>query len=305
MVDRKIHSEYSLLDYIEFKPEQTIDVGGFKTEDEAKTRIEELKKINPMIEDRIFAKQEFIITDYAIKIPKTMEKYLSNAEKNRILKENQCVQFISNQPIVYRDIGEKYIDNFMETGELLVSTFKRCQNLENYKRKDERELRNIINSIDGKYRVEVDMQLNVNAFLLCTSLNSHFVESNSKYCLEIKDINACLSIITNSLISKGYKVKKVLFGPCFYSNKELSGRVEQNRIKKMIEEQNKTQTINIGKVLSDSGIVGGYDIFFNKDLHFSHENEYRIIWLVNDDFKEDKIIIKVPELREYCCKTKI
>ena len=44
------------------------------------------------------------------------------------------------------------------------------------------------------------------------------------------------------------------------------------------------------------------DLFFSKPVEKSIENEYRMLWLLDSDLKEEYICIDVPEARQYCQK---
>lgn len=43
-------------------------------------------------------------------------------------------------------------------------------------------------------------------------------------------------------------------------------------------------------------------MYFNKPLKFVRENEYRFVWIVNFDPKDQAFFIKVPEAIKYCRK---
>ena len=59
---------------------------------------------------------------------------------------------------------------------------------------------------------------------------------------------------------------------------------------------------NFDALFATMANIGQTDIFFSKPIKYSYENEYRIIWLLDDDLKSDQHFVTAPEAAKVCKK---
>lgn len=210
----------------------------------------------------------------------------------------QCSYF---HPVVYRFIEEVYIDDFLTTGTLQISTFNHCRRLEDTIRKDAEEgMSKVIGEHNGM-RMETQMMMGDDVFLLCTSLASEYTDTNEASCrtaLEIIDLGGFVDACTKSILKQGYHVLNVLIGPCFYSEKQIFGELLERETAKM----QKGSDLTVEDIFSIPQRIVGPKMYFQKPLEKAIEKEYRIIWRVYPNPKEETLLIQIENPTRYVRK---
>ena len=202
----KLPEGYTQLEYIKYRPPappKLYLLHGYQTKEDAESRAKELCALSPSTKCKILARTEQQIKEYAILLPDTAIENLSPAERKSIVLLPREIQYTDYQPRLYRFMDEIYIDEFFRNGILLLTTYSRCQQLEDPNRADISEGRNLLIGESGKLRCEFDMGSGDDVLMLCTSLskNNHLPSGEPyKSCIEILDINHFVQSITASLL---------------------------------------------------------------------------------------------------------
>ena len=301
---------YTEVEYIKYSPSKTFILGGFSSQEKAAQRIEQLQNNCKSSAYSIVANCRQIIEAYGILIPEEAIPFLTTEEKKAIIEQPKNVQFIENCPIVYRfmgEKGEKYVDEFFSTGVIRLSTFNRCKYLEDANRKDASEGRAMLIGQEKESRVEMDMGVGDNAVLLCTSLSSNNVKANGEVddcCIEIRDINSFVMAITDALLQQGHHVHSVIKGPCVYSDRVIQKNFQGGMLKNYLDEMFQSTQIDLDELFGLGKSISRDDIFFCKPLENRVENEYRILWLLEEDVTQDTYDVIIPNARQFCRKIK-
>lgn len=145
------------------------------------------------------------------------------------------------------------------------------------------------------------------AILLCTSLSANNIKVNGEVddcCIVIHDVIGFASAITNALIREGHHVRMVLKGPCVYSDRKIERPMPSGKISDFIEKTQGKDSFDFGKMFGFASEISKYDIYFCKPIENRFENEYRILWLLDDDVTQERYDIVVPDARQFCSKIK-
>ena len=307
---------YEPLPYIEIKslqPEKLIKVTGYLSHSDAVNRIQELNKIYPSNKYQIFP-NGVTINDYAVVMPECCKKYLK--ENEVLINDKPLINISTYEPFIYRFFNkEEYVDRFFNNGELLISTFKRCQSIEIKNRQDKYENQNKIIIKDGEYTIEIVVGFNFETLLFCTSLAQENVYNNKcsiEFGFKINRPAEFLDVLTRALVTKGIKIYEILKGPCVYNNKQIELNATGSGFADKIISDNKKGIVDFGPTMEYISGHAQNHILMNKPTNYSFENEYRYIWKlispitkdsVTDDIKinpDGSIIIQVPELIQFC-----
>ena len=298
----KLPEELQAVEYIEYHPKQeTIYVfGQFERYRDA---LELAKRINLSCDETICGINSFQIQDnvlFCIVFPEHVFEKIDYLKKEECNILNIPTIFNYNIPILYRFIEEKYIDSFMETGVLKLTTFDKCKKLEDENRKDDKEGRSDLYGYDGQYKFQIGFGVGSDVIMLCTSLCSDYQDSNGKIYkkyIEIFDIQGLLFSITEQLKKDGYSIISILFGPCFYSKKEFHKEVSAEKFREKLE---KKQSFDWDELTKLTHSITGNDIYFQKPLDKRNENEFRIIWIVDNLKKDNDIFVTIPNPQKFC-----
>ena len=240
-------------------------------------------------------------TEFIVTFPEGAKSLLSEELQNQA---TECVFPFQGGffvPVVYRFIPEQYIDTFLETGILQLTTFRRCGKLEDPMRKDGTEGDGIIIGEKGSMRMETHMRMGSEALLLCTSLTSHYVDAEGKKCkcaLEIFDVGGFVDACSKAILAKGYHIKNVQIGPCFYSEKKIYGALQEEDMKKLGDDGNFT----VEDLFAIPQRVAGPKMFFQKPIEKAIEMEYRMVWLVYPEPQDETMLIQLEEPQKYARK---
>lgn len=187
-------------------------------------------------------------------------------------------------PILYRMMGQKHIDEFINEGKIRLSTFFKCSTLEAGDRRDGAEGSVRIHS--GGFKV-ASGQVGHNAYLLCTSL-SPFASNPSNYptCLCIQDAVGLMNAITIAIRKMGKKIAAIVHGPCVYSTHSFD-----------FDSIPSTRDGATLRLLLDSLGDRSY-LIKEADANFMIEHEYRYLWLMDEPIAGDclDIVVENPTL---------
>ena len=221
--------------------------------------------------------------------------------KNSKLQMQQCV------PVLYRFIEERYIDEFINEGKLMISTMPRCRHLEDSKRNDKYEGVYGYDFIDEEGVHPLDAIVGENVFVLCTSLTpcaEH--KKDDTLCLELHNVGKLVNEITNQLRQMGYAVCEVLSGPCNYAMKrrEISLKGSGKKFSDLVMDigDDGQLSVNNKKVNDVLSCLGVGAFYTTKDLGFVNEHEYRILWLCQSAVPRDPVFVWIQDPIRFGCK---
>lgn len=204
-------------------------------------------------------------------------------------------------PHLFRYMPEEFVNNFFEDGSIRLSSFTQFHSHEDEQRLDKREGKAMFVSTtqkNGGQTVQVHTKPELNAYVLCTTM----IHDSS-----LMDSFKCDSYIkimdsTNFGMAVARHIPGVLAsfeGPCIYQYRKIIeqdlGYIKMNQF----NDTDNPKHINV-KALNNFILKKmGHLSLFLKDKSFSHQSEYRYVWLVSNK-ETDFIDIKVPEIREIC-----
>lgn len=223
-------------------------------------------------------------------------------------KAEQCtfpIQIGYFIPTVYRFMDECYIDKFLETGELQISTFARCGRLEDRMRRDGKEGQSVIVGEYGDKRMEAHMGTGDDVFLLSTSLRVEYTNNLgtvSDTALEIFDVGGFVDACTKAILEKGYHVLNVHIGPCYYSEKKIFGVAPDGEIEKIINDEN--HTFDFDQLIKVQNQIAGPKMVFQKPLEKAIESEYRMVWRVIPKPQNETLLIQIDNPKRFARKVK-
>jgi hypothetical protein len=212
------------------------------------------------------------------------------------------INYLSIAPYLYRYENQNFIDNFFDSGELLISSFQEYKKYTDNQLGDKSEgsTMNIANIANDKSMITYTTT-GFNDYCFCTStvLEKELIKTfkrNSVF--RIKDpINFVLEI-TRVLP----RVMEVLYGHCIYLERKIIKKTLPNL--QFEDFQNKDKDIELEKVMAVSNEIQGPDAYFIKERIFQRHSEFRIIWRT-DRKVESPIKIICPEAIKYCEKIQL
>lgn len=220
--------------------------------------------------------------------------------RNYATQFSHVIPFENSIPYLYRYEDKKWIDDFFETGNIKLSSFK------NYKKhpdnqlgdKDEGNSMNIVNGNNDKM-IGTYTMVGHNEYCLCTStvlddkLKGIF-KRDSVFRI-IDPLNFMLEI-TRSLP----RVQGVLFGNCLYVNQRIiSTRVPKPIDIDELKDDREPEKISFDKMMAAAAPSLTRHRFFLKHTDYQEQSEYRLLWSV-DKAIDEGIVINCPEAREFC-----
>ena len=202
-----------------------------------------------------------------------------------------------NIPILYRFIEAQYVDMFFKTGKLKLTTFDNCKNLEDEIRKDTKEGQSELYGYDGGIKMQIGFGVGSDAIMLCTSLCSEYKDNNGtifdKY-IEIFDVQGLLITIAEQLTKNGYIINSILFGPCFYTKKEFHNAVSSENFREKLD---KEKVFDWDEMTRIANTIGGNNMFFQKPIDKRLENEFRLLWIVDNIKRIRKFLLRYHILK--------
>jgi hypothetical protein len=193
-------------------------------------------------------------------------------------------------PVLYRFMADRHIDEFLEKGQIQISTIPHCRKTEDARRSDRMES---VYRYDFEWNdciTSVNALVGENAFVLCCSLTQCAIHDKAHTnCLELHDWHNLAAEIGEQLRIMGYTIGEIFDGPCNYAQKIRSINMRPNN----------NGDVTIEEILSR---IGQEALYTTKHFSFVEEHEYRIMWLSREKIPEDPIIVTVKEPKRYGCK---
>tara|TARA_B100000953_G_scaffold294961_1_gene285454 strand:+ start:3699 stop:4373 length:675 start_codon:yes stop_codon:yes gene_type:complete len=192
----------------------------------------------------------------------------------------------------------KWMENFFESGELMLSCFNNFKKYPDEMQGDKREGEGFIGGTDEEGNVNgVIYESGLNAFIMSTTTNLNKKvqkDFNGKCAIKINNPTAFALEISKKLPF----VNSGLEGDCNYEKSRthfLDKEMNENRRFQNIDFHNDPNSHNLLKE-----ITLGMELFLKQDK-YKHQNEYRLIWFSDKNLSEG-IFIKCPEAIHFCEK---
>ena len=203
-------------------------------------------------------------------------------------------------PVLYRFMEEKYVNEFLETGRLMISTIRHCRALEDQRRNDKNESAYSYELTWMDCSEIVDARVGDNAFVLCCSLTQTAIHNSQNHsCLELHHWNDLVIEIGGQLRAQGFSIGEIFAGPCNYAVK--SRQIDMSPLRSS-EIRSDSGIVDSRKVDSIMAGVGRELFYITKDLNFVNEHEYRIMWLSNDAAPSDPVFVNIKSPKRYGSK---
>jgi hypothetical protein len=202
-------------------------------------------------------------------------------------------------PTLFRFLEKQFVDQFFQDGTLRLSTFDKFKKHEDEQRLGKQEGKITFvhrTSQRGGQTLEAFAAHGQNAYVLCGAM---------RFENELMDAFNCDSYIRiNDPTKFGMAISKHLpgfiagfEGPCLYqANKIIEkdlGYIDLNSFK------TQTGQVDMNKLQSFINHHMSFYPYFLKDKSYSHQMEYRLLWLTSSE-TNDYIDIKAPEAIQFC-----
>lgn len=208
---------------------------------------------------------------------------------------------IKNDPVyrIFDDI--KWMENFFETGEIMLSCFANFKKNTDEMQGDKSEGSGIVGGLskDGKSHEYVFYNSGTNAYIMSATseLDKRVINDFKGKCA----IKINFPTLFGLEISKKLPfVKSGLEGKCDYKpyRSNIYGKEQiENDIFQSLDFQKKPYNYN-QKVIEE--LTRGREIFLKEDK-YQHQKEYRFAWFSDKEISKS-IIVNCPEAIEYCDK---
>ena len=295
---------YTPVEYIEYRPrqEQFFAFGQFERFKEA---LELAKRINTSFGNDICEITNIQVHEnvlFCVIFPELVFEKVDYINREECTKCEIPTNVVYNIPILYRflDIKGEYVDIFFEKGLLKLTTFDNCKKLEDENRKDTNEGQSDLYGYDGDIKMQIGFGVGSDAIMLCTSLCSEYKDDKgaiyTKF-IEIFDVQGLLLAIAEQLTKNGYIIKSIMFGPCFYTKKEFHNTVRSEAFREKLD---KEQVFDWDEMTKIANSISGNNIFFQKPIEKRLENEFRLLWFVDNIKKYQDIFVTIPHPEAFC-----
>ena len=290
------------VEYLEYRPkqEQLFAYGHFERYKEA---LEFAKRIDASCGKKVCSINCFQVPEdvlFGVAFPESVFGIVDFLQKDDCSKLDLPTNVIYNIPILYRFIEGQYVDELFKTGKLKLTTFDNCKRLEDDNRKDAKEGQSELFGYDGDIKMQIGFGVGGDAIMLCTSLCSEYKDNKGtkidKY-IEIFNAQGLLFAIAEQLTKNGYAIKTILYGPCFYTKKEFHGTVNSKAFRETLDKEHKFDGDEMMRI---ANIIGGNNMFFQKPVDKRFENEFRLLWIVDNLEKDKDIFVTIPHPEAYC-----
>lgn len=205
---------------------------------------------------------------------------------------------IKREPIYRIFDSEQWLENFFETGEIMLSCFDKFKKYEDEMQGDKDEGKGILagtNANGGDTAVIYETGLNAYILSTTTELTEKVkLDFNGKCALKINNP----TLFGLELSKKIPFVNSGLEGHCNYVKSRVhffENDSELNNIFQKLDFKNNPYSHEIFKQ-----ITLGMELFL-KDEKYTHQKEYRLIWFSQPNVKES-IIVNCPEAIKLCDK---
>jgi hypothetical protein len=190
----------------------------------------------------------------------------------------------------------KWMNNFFQTGEIMLSCFNNFRNYPDEMQGDKDEGEAIVGGVseNGDHQ----------AFVYESGMNAYILSTTTKLADEVKkDFKAKCAIKINYPTLFAFEIaKKLPFvaggleGRCNYVDYRVNIFHKQQSENKFFQNTDFQDVANLNEQLVE--LTKGNELFL-KQNKYAHQNEYRLIWFSQQKITES-IIINCPEAREFC-----
>lgn len=295
---------YTPIEFIEYRPKQG-QLFAFGQFERFKEALELAKRINASFGNDICKITNIQIPEnvlFCVIFPESVFEKVDYINREECTMCETPTNVVYNIPILYRflDIKGEFVDMFFETGKLKLTTFEKCKELEDENRKDTKEGRSKLFGYDGDIKMEIGVGVGSDAIMLCTSLCSEYKDDKgaiyTKF-IEIYDAQGLLFAIADQLTKSGYVINNILLGPCFYTKKEFHNAVCSEKFREKLD---KEKVFDWDEMAIIANTISGYNVFFQKPIDKRLENEFRLLWIVDNIKKDQDISVTIPHPEAYC-----
>lgn len=248
---------------------------------------------------------------YINAVPKDISIVFPSSEISKLSVDEQCKthKYIDNNveismlpPKLVRFIPLQYVDALFEKGEIMLSSFNKCKELEDTNRRDELEGRATVKISSDYSSMIIESGIGGNPLLLCSSLfqaNPEEVNCGGKYDAGfiIHNPNLLIIKIIEGLNRQGIIVKRVMFGPCHYSD-----RVIERHESDLPNFVTGPSTLDFERLFQYQVQKCGLDIFFEKEINFEKEKEWRFVFMIDKSTEINNIVLTIDNPEECCSK---
>lgn len=300
--DPKLPPEYEQVEYLEMDNDPIIyHELVLPNNQESRDRILVLSNMIPKL---LIRPTSYIPQEFSILVPeKELSKVSDDERNNAKLFVDKTTTISSLPPQLIRILEQQYIDDFLDNGNLLLSSYNQCKKLEDPLRKDESEGQAKLICKSGEYTIEIAGGIGNNPFLLCCSnflsTPDELEDEKGKRLLPkgiiIDDPYGLIDQIIHALNDKGIHISQVLFGQCKYSDRIIN-RIEDSN-PNFITGPN---TMDFNAMFEYQSKIMGTDIYFTKGSNFKYEHEWRFVFISDAPQDKESIIIHINSPRTYC-----
>lgn len=206
-------------------------------------------------------------------------------------------QWRTFSPVVYRYLDRRYVDAFFEDGSLRLTSFAKCKKHTDEQRLDSEEgmLRLAVSHAEtGAIKTLYELEFTDSVYLLCTTL------WHNKQLMQDFSCNSFIRI--HDPAEFGRRVSRHVpgfrtggEGPCMYQHLRL---VEARLPEEDANADTSSERPGRAKI---QALIQQYALFL-KHKAFSHQAEYRLVWLSDSKELPEHLDIKVPEARDLCSR---
>jgi hypothetical protein len=195
---------------------------------------------------------------------------------------------------------QKYIDEFFDSGHLMLSSFHRFSQHADEQRQDTNEGANILTGIGENHTLFAVTRHGHRSVIFCTSTREdESLMSTFGYdgYFRIKNSTEFGAAVANSLA--GYQ--NGLEGFCIYKDSRKIQRDIGSFSLDDLKENPEDKNLSMERLFAATSKVGGPEVFFVKLHRYSEQNEYRFVWNVSHDVTE-AVFITCPDAIKCCEK---
>jgi hypothetical protein len=203
--------------------------------------------------------------------------------------------------MLYRSLEKEHVDSFFSTGALRLSSFAKFATHRDEQRFDPNEGKGHVvhRSSEGQTMMATVSQGH-NAYVLSASTSylpdfSRDLETDSGF--RINDSLAFGDAVSRCIPGFGVGLE----GPCIYIAKRVLDRDTGPIDLESLRVSPGSKELDMGKLVETVRNVAGEDLYFLKLDKFSHQNEYRMLWLTPRTV-EGHLDISCPEARQFCTR---
>ena len=265
--------------------------------------ISRIKEIGLLINNIGYQYINAVPKDISIVFPSSEVSKLSVDEQRKTHKfVDSTVEISMLPPKLVRFIPQQYVNALFEKGEIMLSSFNKCKELEDSSRKDELEGRATVKISSVNSSMIIESGIGSNPLLLCSSLfqtSPDEVNNEGKYDAGFIIVKPDLLIIKiiDGLKKRGIIVNRVMFGPCHYSD-----RVIERYEKDLPSFVTGPSTLDFERLFQYQAQMCGPDIFFEKGIIFENEKEWRFVFFIDKSAKINSIVLSIDHPEECCLK---